>query len=94
MATLLFILTLTVFLAAVGRDAIPPAERLPVQAWTWRDLIANIARGARRPPELNQRQRRLWNLYLDEPQPHHRRTHLPRSTPGDRRKGNLLRDAS
>ena len=38
MTTVLLFLTLTAFLAALGRSTTPTAERLPLRTWTWRDL--------------------------------------------------------
>lgn len=64
MATLLFLLLLTVFLAALGRSAIPRTERLPWWSWTVRDLTANVVRGEQVLVELDQRRRRLWDLAL------------------------------
>lgn len=43
------------FLAALGRSAIPRAERLPWTRWTAKDLIGNVVLGCRRFVELNQR---------------------------------------
>ena len=67
----LLVLLLTVFLAALGRSAIPHNERLPWRTWTLRDLAANVVHGARVLVELDQRQRPHGNTPRD---------HLP---PGD-----------
>lgn len=69
MATLLLLLLLTVFFAALGRSAIPPSERLPWWTWTPRDLAANVLRSERVLVGLHQRQRQVWHVYLDELQP-------------------------
>ncbi len=81
MTTVLFFLTLTAFLAALGRSATPAAERLPLRTWTWRDLLGNVLHGARRLSDLGQAQIRLW-AYLEE-RPHHR-THRPNRTDSHR----------
>lgn len=74
MATLLFLLILTVVIAALGRSAIPGDERLPLPRWTLRDLAANVVRGGRVLGQRHQRQCRLWDGYLDDLQPWHRRS--------------------
>lgn len=73
MSTLLFLLILTVFLAALGRSVTPRAERLPWLTWTARDLVTNVARGVRVLCQPNERQRHLWDAYLNESQPRPRR---------------------
>lgn len=60
MSLLVFLLLLTVFLATLGRSAIPQAERPPWHIWTWRDVVANVARGARVLSKANEGQRLLW----------------------------------
>ena len=64
MTTVLLFLTLTAFLAALGRSTTPTAERLPLRTWTWRDLLGNIFHGARRLSGLGEGQLRVW-AYLD-----------------------------
>jgi hypothetical protein len=71
----LLVLLLTVFLAALGRSAIPHNERLPWRTWTLRDLAANVVHGARVLAELDQGQRPQWCT-----QPHDR-------APGQQRSG-------
>lgn len=46
-ALLLFMLLAVAFLAALGRNGIPRAERIPVWSWGFRDLGANLVLGAR-----------------------------------------------
>lgn len=87
MATLLFLLLLTLFLGALGRSATPRTERLPWWTWTLRDLTANVVRGGRVLVELNQRQRHLGDRYLDEfptLAPHVRRQRTPGQHDDDR----------
>lgn len=85
MPTLLFLLILTLILAALGRAAIPRAERVPLRAWRWPDLLANIARGGRVLWTLHEGHCRLWETYLNELQPWHppRHSHRPASTRAD-----------
>lgn len=70
---MLFIMLLVVFLAALGRSAIPKGERVPWRTWTLRDLAVNVVRGGRVLLEGNEWQRQLWDTYLNELQPWHRR---------------------
>lgn len=85
MATLLLLLLLTAFFAALGRSAIPRDERLPWWTWTLRDLTANVVRGIRVLADVGERQRWLWDRYLDESQPWHRRSGgAPDASDGDR----------
>lgn len=77
MTTLLLLVTTIVCLAALGRIVIPRAERLPWWTWTWQDLTANVARGARVLAKSNEGQRRLWELYHHQLQPRHRRPGHP-----------------
>lgn len=63
-ATVIFCVLTVGFFAALGRSATPRAERRPWWRWTWRDWIANVARGGRSLHELNQRQRDLWDSNL------------------------------
>lgn len=72
-ATLLFVLFLTVVLAAAGRAAIPRTERLPLRAWKGSDLLANIVHGLRVVSSLNEAQLRAWEAYSAALQPWHRR---------------------
>lgn len=80
-ATLLYLLILAVFPTALGRSATPPAERLPWRTWAWRALAANLAQGVRVLCEPNERQRHLWDVYLNELQPWRRRNETPRNGP-------------
>lgn len=55
----LAILTMVgVWLAALGRQSMPRAERLPVSQWGWREVIANVAIGYRQLVALHER--RWW----------------------------------
>lgn len=82
-ATLLYLLILTVILAAIGRGAIPCAERLPLRAWRGPDLLANIVRGVRVLGMLNEGHCHLWDVYLNGLQPWRplRSSPSPRSDP-------------
>lgn len=44
-----------VFLAALGRSAMPRAERLPLARWSTSDLLGNVVAGSRRLVQLHQR---------------------------------------
>ena len=55
LATLCFALVVLTFLAALGRSAMPRAERLPWARWSLRDLLGNVIAGGRRLVELHQR---------------------------------------
>lgn len=57
--TIVFIVLLVSFFAALGRGATPKAERLPWTGWGAKDLIANVVIGARRLVQLHQRDPRL-----------------------------------
>lgn len=54
-ATICFVTITIVYLAALGRSASPPDERLPWRAWSAQDWAANVIRGARRSAELQKR---------------------------------------
>ncbi|WP_380164728.1 hypothetical protein [Jannaschia sp. R86511] len=69
MATLLFLLILTVFLVALGRDAAPPVERLLLPGWAWQDLAATVLLGVWLLTHLDTREHRQLDVYLDEFQP-------------------------
>ncbi len=43
------------FFAALGRSAMPRAERLPWTRWSTRDVLGNVVAGARRLVQLHQR---------------------------------------
>jgi hypothetical protein len=45
MATLFFIALVVAVFAAFGRGSTPRHERLPVGAWTFADVNANVRRG-------------------------------------------------
>lgn len=77
MTTVLLFLTLTAFLAALGRSTTPTAERLPLRTWTWRDLLGNIFHGVRRLSELGEGQLRVWAYLEGRP---YCRTHHPDHT--------------
>ncbi|PPK92274.1 hypothetical protein CLV92_11520 [Kineococcus xinjiangensis] len=47
MATVVYLTLLALFLAALGRSAIPRRERLPLLERSAADLVADVARGAR-----------------------------------------------
>ncbi len=53
--TMMFVVVLLVFFAALGRSAMPPAERRPVTRWSTRDLLGNALAGCRRLAQLHQR---------------------------------------
>ncbi len=44
---LVYVAAVVVVVAALGRSVVPRAERLPVRAWGWRDLIGNTVTGLR-----------------------------------------------
>jgi hypothetical protein len=50
----LVVVVVAVF-AALGRSAMPRAERLPWTRWSTRDVLGNAAAGARRLSQLHQR---------------------------------------
>ncbi len=53
--TLCFVIVVLAILAALGRSAMPSAERLPLMRWSTRDLLGNVLAGARRLAQLHQR---------------------------------------
>lgn len=53
--TLLIVVALVAFFAALGRSAVPRAERLPWSRWSAKDLIGNVMLGVRRFSQLNER---------------------------------------
>lgn len=55
LATICFITLVVVFYAALGRNAMPRAERRPWTRWTVRDLLGNVIAGVRRLIQLHER---------------------------------------
>lgn len=51
--------------ATLGRLASPRHDRLPLRAWTVRDVVANVVRGARSMHELDAPRRRIFETQLD-----------------------------
>lgn len=47
MGLLVLLVLVVVFLAALGRHAVPRRERVPVWRWGFGDLAANVALGVR-----------------------------------------------
>lgn len=45
MSSLLFLSLLALVLALIGRARMPARERIPLRAWTARDLVANVRLG-------------------------------------------------
>lgn len=72
MTTLLFVLLLTAFLAALGPQRHPPQRTAALVDLDPPRRDGDVVRGGRVLVELDQRQRRLWEIYLDERQPWHR----------------------
>ncbi len=70
-STVLFLLMITAFFAALGRSATPPAERVPWWTWTGRDVVANVVNGFRVLDALDEPRRRRWEARLDELQSRH-----------------------
>lgn len=65
-ALLLFMLLAVAFLAALGRNGVPRAERIPVWSWGFRDLAANLALGARVMGSLSARHADLVDRARDQ----------------------------
>lgn len=80
----LLTLILTVTLAALGRRAVPRAERIPLRARRGPDLLADVARGGRVLWTFHEDQCRLWDAYLDELQPWQPRYPATRGDGGQR----------
>jgi hypothetical protein len=53
--TIMFVVALLAVFAALGRSAMPRAERVPVTRWSARDLLGNALAGARRLAQLHER---------------------------------------
>lgn len=53
--TICLVGVLLAFFAALGRSAMPRAERLPWTRWSTRDLLGNAVAGMRRLTELHRR---------------------------------------
>lgn len=54
-ATVCYVIVVLTFFAALGRSAIPRAERIPWVRWSLRDLLANVVAGARLLVDLHER---------------------------------------
>lgn len=63
---LLFVVLVVAFLAALGRNGVPRAERIPVWSWGFRDLAANLALGARVMGSLSARHADLVDRARDQ----------------------------
>lgn len=60
MAVLSFVLIMSlvgVWLAVLGRQAMPRAERAPISQWGWQDVVANIAIGYAQLVAVHERMR-------------------------------------
>lgn len=80
MTTVLLVLAFTAYLATLGRLATPRHDRLPLRAWTLRDVAANVARGARSMHELDARRQQIFETQLDARTRSPRRSATPAAT--------------
>ena len=63
---LMFVVLAVAFLAALGRNGVPRAERMPVWSWGFSDLAANLVQGARVMGDLSTRHADLVDRARDQ----------------------------